>query len=215
MMTRDASCINYVRCPSKLVTNAPRRGRRPRPRAARTSSRPRSTRTCTASASTSRRSPRELGLGRTTIYRWFGSREGLDRRGRRPGSRAALRRGARSATRRGGRIAPRHVRPDQPRARSGSGAPQLPRARARRAPDPDLERGPCSRAWWPRSRATSRTRCERGLPAGRGSRDPRVRDRAARGGVPLQRRDRGVRGDVDRLREIEAALLGVPLPTPT
>ena len=26
----------------------------------------------------------ELGLGRTTIYRWFGSREGTDRRGARP-----------------------------------------------------------------------------------------------------------------------------------
>ena len=78
MITRGASCINYVLRPMRASppTHAPRRGRRPA-----------ASREDVLAAAMHRylRGERidvqaiaaELGLGRTTIYRWFGSREGL------------------------------------------------------------------------------------------------------------------------------------------
>ena len=65
-----------TRSTAAAVDSAPPRppGRR---RAARTCSTPRSIATCTAQRIDVQALAAELGLGRTTIYRWFGSREGL------------------------------------------------------------------------------------------------------------------------------------------
>ncbi len=133
-----------------------------------------------------------------------------DRRRRRPGGRAALRRGAggRAWPRR--RRAPRHVRPHQPWPRGRARATELPRARARRAANPHLERGPRSAAHGRDDpEPTSRRRCDGG------SNRPSIPRRwptpscgSRRRSSTTTRRQRSA-GDVERLREIEAALLGV------
>ena len=154
----------------------------------------------------------ELGLGRATIYRWFGSREKLI-----------------------GEVIIRATEPVLAEARSGlkgKGGPGLLDTfdRFNRA----LADAPALRAFVEQEREAALRIIASGAGlvqprivelidgadhgGGRGRHvratgrtgDARLRDREARAGVPLQRHGRRIRGDVDRLREVEAALLGVP-----
>ena len=148
--------------------------------------------TSAAGASTSRRSP-ELGLGRTTVYRWFGSREGLV-------GEAIVVAGeplvdAARARRRSGR----EDAPRTPSTASTAASPPRRRfagssSRSGRPAHPDLERGDR-----PPADGRARHRPHRGRgprreirAAGRAG-DARVRDRPPGGGVPLQRRRRAAR----------------------
>ena len=85
----------------------------------------------------------ELGLGRTTIYRWFGSREGLIGEVLADAGEPLLNEARAEAEGQRWARAPRHVRPAQPEARRRSGAAPLRRAGARcRAPHPHDGRRP-------------------------------------------------------------------------
>jgi AcrR family transcriptional regulator len=156
-----------------------------------------------------------LGLGRTTIYRWFGSREGLI-----------------------GEAVVRAAEPLFAEARAGAGGRGGAHLldtfdRINRA----LAAAPALRSFLELERDALRILTSSGGPV-----QPRmvatiqgyVEDEMERGFRPAvdpatlayaivrlaeaflyNDATAAVRGDVDRLREIEAALLGVPLPTPT
>ena len=153
----------------------------------------------------------ELGLGRTTMYRWFGSREDLI-----------------------GEVLVRAADPLLDAARAGPGAGRPRAARHLRPPQPQPRRraGPA-----PVRRAGARARAAI-ITSGAGVVQPRIVARIARlieeevAPAPTSRRSRpatlgyaivrlaeaflfndaaaGMRGDVDRLRDVEAAILGVP-----
>ena len=152
----------------------------------------------------------ELGLGRTTIYRWFGSREGLVGETVARAAEPLFDEARAAATRRRRTGAARDVRSHQPGARDSPGTTELPRARAGRAADPHLERGrhPCTSG-----REDRELHRRRGAP--RDYRPPVDPATLAYAIVRLAEAflfndaTAALRGDVDRLREIEAALLGV------
>ena len=132
----------------------------------------------------------ELGLGRTTIYRWFGSRDRLIGEVLVRAAEPILDDARAQARKTRPARAPRSLRPRQPELRRSTCAPSVRRAGARDRPaDHDLGLG---------DRAALPGVADPGLDRGRGrrrrlrragrARDARVRDRPSRGGLPLQRR---------------------------
>ena len=153
----------------------------------------------------------ELGLGRTTIYRWFGSREGLIGEVLVRAAEPLLDEARAEAERNGRRTPARHLRPLQPQPRGGSGPAPLRRAGARGgAAHHHLGRGHRAAA---ASSPTSEV-IEDEVRAG--SYEPPV-EPATLGYAIVRLAEAflfneaaaGMRGDVDRLRDVEAALLGV------